>query len=249
MAVARHPAIQHAYRHGKLIVANGITNAYVLEELTGEQVEKGSFTAGVITDGVPCITDSAVRQPAAVFVEGRRSARSWQDVAAELGPDDVFVKGANAIDIHGNAGVLLAGKQGGTIGIAMGFLAASGAKLIMPIGLEKLIPNVRDAARVMGQRQVTDSFGLACGIYVVSTAEIVTEVEALEMLFDVDAIAVAAGGVAGTEGAITLAVCGTAAKCNEVISLVKRLKQEPPIKVPKRVCGECASPCLYTYAD
>ncbi len=249
MATASHPAVQRAYRQGRLIVANGITNAYVLEELTGEPVDKGSYTAGVITDGVACITDAAVRQPAAVFIAGQRSSVPWQEAVADMGPQDVFLKGANAIDVHGNAGVLLAGKQGGTIGIAMGHIAATGARLIMPVGLEKLIPNVRDAARLMGQRQVTDSFGLACGVYVVSTAEIITEVEAMELLFDVEAMAVAAGGVAGSEGAITLAVTGAGETCDAVMSLAKRLKQEPGVEVPKRICGDCPSPCINTRAD
>lgn len=243
-AVAALPAVQQAYRHGRLIIAGGTTNAYVLEELTGQPVDKGSYTAGVITEGVGCLTDPAVRQSPAVFEQGQRSQRTWLQVLNDFTAEDVLVKGANAIDLQGNAGVLLAGKQGGTIGQAMGTIAAQGARLIVPVGMEKLIPDVRAAAQVMGQGLMSDQWGAPCGLFVVSTGEIVTEVEALEFLFEVGATVVAAGGVAGSEGAITLAVRGEAAALQPVTELVRQLKREPQFTVPKRQCGHCPDHCL-----
>ena len=38
--------------------------------------------------------------------------------APDFGPDDVFIKGANAIDPQGNAGILTSSLVGGTIGMA-----------------------------------------------------------------------------------------------------------------------------------
>ncbi|MGI6343926.1 MAG: hypothetical protein ACOX18_02520 [Bacillota bacterium] len=233
-AVVALPEVQHAYRHGRLIVAGGTTNAYVLEELTGEFVDKGSYTAGVIAEGYAGVTDPAVRQEAAVFVHGELVRRPWTEVIAEFEADDVMIKGANAIDLEGNAGILLGGRQGGTIGIAMGYLAASGAQLIMPVGLEKLVPSVRDAAAVLGRSRVSDDWSLPCGMFVVSAAEIITEVEAIEWLYDVEAIPVAGGGVAGSEGSITLAVSGEADDIEQFSELVSQLKQEPLFTVRRQ---------------
>ena len=242
-AVAAMAAVQQAYRHGRLIIAGGTTNAYVLEELTGQAVDKGSYTAGVITDGVACLTDASVRQPSAVFVGGERSARPWLEVLGEFTADDVFIKGANALDLEGNAGILLGGKQGGTIGQAIGILAAVGARLIVPVGMEKLIPDVRSAAIVMGQGLMSDQWGMPCGLFVVSTGKIVSEMDALKLLFDVGSTVVAAGGVAGSEGAVTLAVQGDTGELAQVTRLLRQLKKEPPITVTKRHCENCPEPC------
>jgi hypothetical protein len=242
-AVAAMPAVQRALQGGRLIVSLGTTNAYILEELTGRPVDKGTFTAGVITSGVLCLTDPATRQSPVCFVQGQQSDKPWLEVLSEFTAEDVFIKGANALDLQGNAGILLGGKQGGTIGQAMGLLAAVGAHLVIPVGLEKLIPDVPAAAMAMGQGKMSGQWGMPCGLYVVSTGEVVTEVDALQMLFDVGATVVAAGGVAGSEGAITLAVQGEQSTLSQVDLLVSQLKRERSFTVQKRACAECPEPC------
>jgi len=42
-----------------------------------------------------------------------------EDALDQFGADDVFLKGANAVDPAGNAGVLMADQKGGTIGGAL----------------------------------------------------------------------------------------------------------------------------------
>lgn len=248
-AVAGMPAVQQAWRSGRLIVAMGTTNAYVLEELTKQPVDKGTYAVGVTTAGVLCLTDASTRQAPAAFVAGELSDRPWQQILAEFSADDVFIKGANAVDSDGNAGILLGGEQGGTIGQAMGKLAAVGARLILPVGMEKLIPDVRAAAQVMGQGKMSGQWGMPCGLFVVSTGEIVTEVDALESLFDVGATVVAAGGIVGSEGAVTLAIQGEAGDLAAVTSLVTQLKREPKFTVTKRQCGQCPDPCVRSRHD
>lgn len=242
-AVANMACVQQAMREGRLVVAGGTTNAFVLEELTGEPIDKGSYTAGVITGGVACVTDPATRQAPAAFVHGERVERPWTEVIKEFGPNDVFIKGANAIDLMGNAGVLLGSSNGGTIGQAIGFLAGSGAHLVMPVGMEKLVPDVVAASSFLGHGRIDQRFGMACGMFVVSTGQIITEVEALTALFAVDAAVVAAGGVAGTEGAITVAAQGEPDAVDAVMQYVHKLKKEPQFGVQKRGCPECNAPC------
>lgn len=242
-AVADMACVQQAMNSGRLIVAGGTTNAYVLEALTGEVIEKGSYTAGIVTDGVACVSDPATRQEPAVFVKGEQVSLSWTEIIKEFTSDDVFLKGANAIDMMGNAGILLGSNTGGTIGQAMGYIAASGARLIMPVGLEKLVPDVVVASSFMGHGKVKHRLGVACGLFVVNTGQIITEIEALEALFDVEAAVVAAGGVAGSEGAITLAVSGYAGAVEAVMQLVQELKEEPQFMAIKRACSDCTAPC------
>ncbi len=50
-------------------------------------------------------------------------------VTENLSAEDVFIKGANALDANGTAGILLAHPAGGTIGAALGAVMARGANL------------------------------------------------------------------------------------------------------------------------
>ncbi len=95
-AVAHMASVQQALRHGRLIIAGGTTNAYVLEELTGQTIDKGNYTAGLISQGVPCVTDLKTRQAPAVFVQGERVELPWNEVIRDFTADDVLIKGANA---------------------------------------------------------------------------------------------------------------------------------------------------------
>lgn len=230
-AVARMACVQHAFEHGRLIIAGGTTNAYVLEELTGQSLSKANYTAGIITGGSPGVTDPATRIAPAVFVHGQQVAKQWAEVIDEFTADDVFIKGANAIDQNGNAGILLGSNSGGTIGQAIGYLAGSGAHLIMPVGLEKLVPDVVAASYVMGRSRFDKCLGTACGLFVVSNAKIITEIEALTALFAVDVTIVAAGGIGSSQGAISLAVQGDTEELDRVMALLKKLKQEPQLQI------------------
>lgn len=242
-AVAEMACVQQTMQHGRLIVAGGTTNAYVLEELTGATIDKGSYTAGIITDGVACTSDPASRQAPAVFVKGERVERPWTEIVKDFGPNDVFIKGANAIDLQGNAGILLGSPSGGTIGQAMGYLAGSGAHLIMPVGVEKLVPDVVLASSFLGHGRIDHRLGMACGMFVISTGQIITEIEAISGLYGVEAAVVAAGGVDGSEGAVTIAAQGEADAIKGLMQYVQELKQEPPLKARKRNCPDCDAPC------
>jgi len=51
---------------------------------------------------------------------------TMEEVLKNFGPESVFIKGANAVDPEGNAGVFTAHPSGGTIGFAYGILSARG---------------------------------------------------------------------------------------------------------------------------
>ena len=55
-AIAAMDVVQDALREGTIVVATSTTNAYVMEELLGEEIpDKGMFTAGVITAKSCCL--------------------------------------------------------------------------------------------------------------------------------------------------------------------------------------------------
>jgi hypothetical protein len=210
-AVAGLPEVKQAYAKGRLAVTGGTTNAYVLEELTGEKVAPHRYSIGM---GEP------------VQVEAR-------DFFKSLERGDAVIKGGNAVDDRGNAGVLVGNETGGTIGALIGIACVRGIPLIMPVGLEKLIPSVSEAAAGWGQLTLNYAMGLPCWLTPVSTGMVLTEIQALGLLAGVRGRQVAAGGVGGSEGAVILLLEGREKALDKAVEVVKRVKGEAGIQVPR----------------
>lgn len=241
------PEVQHAFRHGTIIIARGITNAFVTEELLGIRVEpKAGLTVGMVCGGIttghsgpPAVTHHVVRH--GKVVDGADSTKE----ILTFGPDDVFIKGGNAIDPQGNAGVLTSGLTGGTIGMAWPVVTARGSHLIMPIGLEKLIPSVIDAAKHTGIYHFNWSMGLPARLTPVVLGKVLTEIQALALLAGVEATHVGSGGVGGSEGAVVLSIEGEESRVEKAFELIKSIKGEPPVGIPENVFIKSAADFNY----
>lgn len=225
------PAVQNALADHTIIVAGGTTNAYVAEELLGIHIEdKAGYTVGIVINGETGISTSTNRTNPFVITNGKPQDMHWKEYLPHIKPGDVFIKGGNAVDSTGLAAVMVSDAAGGTIGLAMGTLYARGIKLIVPIGLEKMVPDVQAAIEFMSLNPVDEAIGTKVGLIPILGATVVTELDALETLFNVDAYCIAAGGVAGSEGSVTLAIEGSDAEIAEAIEFIKSIKNEPPIK-------------------
>jgi hypothetical protein len=138
--------------------------------------------------------------------------------------NDVFIKGANAVDPQGNVGVLAANPRGGTVGIFWPTVIARGANLICPVGLEKLIPSVETACIETGQEKLTYSMGLKVGLLPLAGAKVVTEIQALELLYQVQATHIASGGISGSEGSVVLSVKGEKVQIEKMWKEINQIK-------------------------
>ena len=105
--VAALPCVQQALAEGTIIIGYGTTNGFIAEELTGQPIDKGRYAAGIVAGGQWTVTDSDSRLPTIVLEKGTTSSTPWLEALANFTADDVFIKGANAIDLEGNAGVLV----------------------------------------------------------------------------------------------------------------------------------------------
>lgn len=228
-AVAALPEVQCALRNGRLLISGGTTNAFVAEELLGVQLPKFRYAIGVIADGALSVTDKDSRLDSHFLYRGQRVEMDVRDFLKEMGAGDVVVKGGNAVDSFGHAGVLAANETGGTIGAILGISSARGLPLLMPVGLEKLIPSVVDAAAGWGQLHVRHSTGIAVALIPVVNALVLTEVQALGILAGVAVRHIASGGVGGSEGSVVLLVEGSEEAVDKAFALVRGLKGEPPI--------------------
>lgn len=246
-AVVKLPQVQNAYENGRLAVTNGTTNAFVVEELLGIKLKKENYTAGVITDGRPCVSDLRQMLKPYLFDRGKRVDTTIAEFIKNFTAGDVVIKGANAVDPDGNAGILVGSREAGTIGAVWSLLKAVGATLIVPVGLEKLVPFIPTDVGIdhFTSAQGGISLGMPAGLFPVVGAQVITEIEALAILGEVEAVLLAAGGTGGSEGSTTFMIEGTEEKVTKMVQLIKEIKGEPPVGRSRRACSSCDKPCAY----
>ena len=233
-ATAACGLLQSAWKEGMVIIARSISTAYVSEELLGVTIEnKANQTVGFVGEG---ITNAHVGPPPCtdhVFINGQsvENADSTQEIN-KFKQGDVFIKGANAVDHTGTAGIWVASSVGGTVGMSWHIVTPRRAEYIIPCGLEKMVPCVMDSYQHSGLEHYKYSTGLPAALVPVPAAKVITEIQAVGILFDVAAYHVASGGVAGSEGSVHLAIEGDEDKVEAAFNYIKSIRNEAPIGPP-----------------
>ena len=166
-------------------------------------MEPGLCTVGNSTDGMLCVTEPSSRKSFPnVFYKGQPVDKKIDEALQDYHADTVIIKGANAFDQDGHVGVITSGFNGGTVPNFIGYMTSKGLKWLCPVGYEKMIPSVPTASRALGGASHIDiSMGADPGLYCLSSADILTEVDAIRQMFHCEAKVVCAGGIGGNEGA------------------------------------------------
>ncbi len=221
--------VQTALKDGYLCVTLGTTSSYLVEEILGEY-DRTRHIAGLTVAKGMSVLAKEMRAFDAIFHKGEYvKGKKVVDVIDKMGPDDVIIKSANALDSNMVPLVMLASKTGGTVGSFIGAAAAKNILLVMPVGLEKCIPVAyEDIAGRFGMDDWDYTIGMPAGIISVPEGIPFTEIEALETLFGVEVIPIAAGGVNGAEGAITLFIEGDDEDIEKAYEFLRDLKGESP---------------------
>ena len=245
-AVAQLEEVKRAKESGKMLIGHGTTNVYVVEEVLGkgkvaELWKREVYISGAILRGTLCNTLGQEKPPILVLNRGvvEPPAPTMDVLLRDFGRDSVFIKGANCVDAEGNAAVFVAHQEGGTIGWALGTILARGIRLIVPVGLEKLVPSVPKAVTLCGQQTFDYCQGLRVGLIPLSGAKVVTEITALKILAGVEASHVASGGASGSEGAVLLVAEGEKAAVQKAIEILESIKGEVPFNPRKSICLTC----------
>lgn len=221
MGIKKLPVIQQALKKGIILITLGTTNAYVAEELTGKKIDHARYAAGYI-DGTTTVVPQDKRLPAIALKNGKEA--NADTIINEMTSQDVVIKGANALDPNGVAGVMMANPVGGTTGTILGTVMAKGINLVIPVGLEKSIPySVIESSKRIGIQRCSKATGLPVGMMPLC-GKVVTEVEALTLLGAEDVFPIGAGGINGGEGSITLCVIGD--KTDDIFELVQKVKEK-----------------------
>lgn len=232
-AVAALPEVQRAYQSGKLAITSGSTNAFVVQEVTGEQIPPYSFCVGMSADGMLTMSHEEDRIYGRFYERGSEVDTPYPEFIKALGRGDVIVKGGNAVDPAGNLGVLLSNDSGGGVGAMFGVASARGITVISAVGLEKQIASVPEAAAGWGQLTLDYAMGIRVGMAALSSVLVVTEIEALALLAGVGARHVASGGIGGNEGAVALLLESEAAGMDAALALIHQVKGSPKLEVPR----------------
>ncbi|MFX0196445.1 MAG: hypothetical protein ACFFCW_10010 [Candidatus Hodarchaeota archaeon] len=247
--VARLKSVKKALSDGIISIARGTTNGYVVEELLGTPFEKERYVAGGVGPNRMCLADMKRAKPEIAIIKGELQEVPTAKIIQEMGAGDVFIKGGNAVDPHLGVGILCGSAVAGTIGGVIGAIYAKGIELVLPVGLEKMIPiSVETAAMMTGQTKIAYATGMSAGLFPVFGTTI-TEMHALELLANVEAIPIAAGGIVGGEGSVVLQISGDDQEVQTIIEVVKNIKGEPPLKVAMEICKSCQWTCAWQGKD
>ena len=160
----------------------------------------------------------------------------------KLGPEDVVIIGANAIDSHGNAAMMYGASFGGPPGRIISGLMSECRNIIVAAGLEKLIPgSLLDIIQKTSRKSVDAAMGMAVGLTPV-VGRIVTEVESISALADVDCFVIGKGGISGAEGSTTLVIDGPRAHVTRINRLIESVKGSTVSGIPETL-ADCEAPC------
>jgi hypothetical protein len=260
-AVVSMDVVKKALAGGTIVLHPSSSTYFIVKEITGEEPLTRHWVPGCILPQGLCVEANtqeirpAFDEPGKKFtadgfpykwvIKNRKlsSGIPLGTILEEMNSEDVYIKGCNALDIEGNAGVLFGHDGGGTIARVMKEQKKKGFHVILPVGLEKLIPvSILEAAKATARNDQFDyGMGMTCGLFPVSGGTTVTEIKAIEILSGARAVPVASGGLSGAEGAVVLVIEGEKEQVNKAIEYVEQCKGAKIPQARALPCHLCTS--------
>ena len=259
-AIAGMDIVKYAAIEGMVVVHPSSSTYFLIEELTGHKPESNYWVCGLIAPRGTCfemgvLSGDYLPNNASA---GPREFRTWYvirkgklvtgekvaEILDNVKNTDVFIKGINALDTHGNVGILIGDPiGGGPLGPIFSAWRKKSFHLVFPAGMEKLIlTSIDKASKEAKQTQYDYAMGLAAGLLPCpkgDKATVITEVDAINILTGAVAVPVAAGGLGGSEGAITMVIKGDKQQVEMAIDFVEQCKgaQLPQVRLCN--CSDC----------
>ncbi|GAB4114128.1 MAG: hypothetical protein Kow00103_07290 [Candidatus Caldatribacteriota bacterium] len=227
-AISELGCIKESLSNGKLILFGGTTVSALAEILFGKALR---LSGRVSTRGTVTAFQKKREVPhTMLFTQGKiydlERDVEVQKLLQSIEKSDVVVSGANGYDVNGNA-FLMAGTYG--LGDRINLLApihTEGAKVLIAVGLEKLIPgSTLEAIKCSGRNSSIWSMGASVGL-VPLVGEIINEIEAIKILFGIKPVVIGRGGIQGAEGSSTFVAQGERETLQRLISLIEWASQQ-----------------------
>lgn len=240
-AVLNIQEVQNALENGIIAMHPSSSTIFIYEGILG-RLPQGVWVCGVIAPRGLCASREAVEMIAArgpgIHDPLTVSSQAWffkkgvlqkptplGEILEQMTENDVYIKGCNALDPQGNVGVLFGNPAGGggTIGKVLLAQRKKNFHLILPVGIEKLIPvSIAEASR-KARFKYAKAMGIPCGLIPVPGRKI-DEVDALYMLSGAQATPIAAGGLGGAEGSVVLAFEGEEEQIQNAFEMIQKVK-------------------------
>jgi hypothetical protein len=256
-AIVKLDVVKRAASDGMIVIHPSSSTYFIFEELVGVKPKTNYWVCGVVTPRGTCVEMAMVLggySPPRVKYDPGELRGLWaikkgkvltENTTAELieqiTAKDVYIKGVNALDPQGNAGILVG--ERGALGLILSAWKKKQFNLIFPAGLEKLIPvSIRQAAMEAKQAKYEYGMGLPAGLFPCPDGKTITEIDAIKILSGATAIPIAAGGLGGAEGATTLVIKGTYKQVRATIEFIEQSKgaKLPPLRLNN--CSDCPVP-------
>ncbi len=227
--IANTPAVKQKMENGMIIITRGTTNTYIAERLMGLDAPHGSFMTGNITPVSRGKVDvNMVKTLDAVLINGKTVELPLDEALSQLKEGDIVFKGANLLNYEKQqAAVCIGAPDGGTTAKIHPFTGEGKAKFIIPVGLEKDCSGDLAAYEEIMCQDIP-RIAYAPKLWLHKDGEIYTEIEALKTFGNVKVIPFAAGGIAGREGGISLAVYGDSTDVKNVLKVIEKIQGEEP---------------------
>ena len=224
--IANHPQIKALLQQGTIVITNGTTNTYIAEELVALSAPRGSFVTGhIVPSNKNSVSEGLSRMSYITIVDGEQVELSSIEAMKKAQKGDVVFKGANLLNYEKKqAAVCIGGASGGT----MALIQETEAHVIIPVGLEKeTFGDLHTYAKLFDD--YSEPTPPAPRLWLHSEdAEIFTEIEAIKTIAEVNIVPYAAGGVAGSEGGISLIIYGTPEEVQKALDFVASVQGEEP---------------------
>ena len=241
-AIAGMPEVRRAMAERRVVFKAGTTVSCVAQLLTNTPLR----ICGRITPRGT--VSSRAKGPGSHFLlydQGRlENLDGHADVALlELGPGDVMITGANIIDAFGGAAMLAGSPGGNDGGRTIATMCSEGFQVIVAAGLEKLIPGAVGQSIIHSRRKgISSSRGMACGLFPVM-GQVITELEAIRMIADVEVCLIGRGGISGAEGGSVFQAWGPEVELEELERVLASCRG---LLVAGELASleECSYPCV-----
>jgi len=224
-AIVSLPEINNALEKGKILLKGGTTVSAISEELVGiplricGRISKKGMVTSKIT--------SPKEYPHSILIEKGKPNNiddNIVEVVKRFRRGDIVIISGNALDFQKNVGIFAGSVSGGKPGMAVSGMFSEGAEVIIPIGLEKLIPGtIKDASITAGRKDTDISYGMAVGL-IPLYGKVITEKEALEILANVKCTIIGKGGIMGAEGSTAIVVEGQEKEVEKILKAVEEVR-------------------------
>jgi hypothetical protein len=257
-AVAKLDMVRQAAKQGIVALHPSSSTYFIVEEITGAKPKTNHWVCGVVTPKGMCVemamvlgagyspkemsSDPGDLRGTWIIEKGKLSAEeSLSSLFDRMTSSDVYIKGVNALDTGGNVGILFG--QQGSVGYVQLARRKKGFSIIYPVGLEKLIPlPIREAAKQAKPTKYEYGMGMPVGLFPCPAGTTINEVHAIEILSGAKAIPIAAGGLGGAEGALTLILKGQGEQVRKALEFVEESKGAILPQLRLMHCGSCTVP-------